>query len=100
MNFSEGLYYSISLIQLVQSDIISFYDASIQPDWQLQGCCILCVLLAILITAIKLEWEWYGSTITNPNSVDTTTNNYADEHDGELEVFPDEDPLTFLKKTK
>ena len=72
----------------------------IKEDWQLQGCIIAFIVLIILIVLINIEWKRHGSSIMNletsndkPSSVSSRNNSFSN-----LPQFPDEDPLTFIKK--
>ena len=83
------------------------YDTHIAHDWQLQGSCVLVLVFLLLCVLVNSQWNTYGQIImgvdaVNPSS-STASSSYAhsNEHvNTAYEVFPDEDPLTFTKKTK
>ena len=86
--------HGLEIISSYKEKATEYYTEELKNDWQLQGCIILLIILVILTILIKIKWNKYGSIIMEigPNNADTV--------DGTFENFPDEDPLTFTKKTQ
>ena len=75
-----------------------FYQDEIKPDWQLQGAVFLFCLFFVLMILVTVQWNKYGSTILG---MELENNRDSVDHPSRLETvqeFPDEDPLTFVKK--
>ena len=97
-NFTKVLNYTAYIFKHIQIELLDFYRKDIQIDWQLQGCMILSCLLFILIIFVKIEWNAYGSAIMRLELGKAPPLHHDDNIDGSFEFYPDEDPLTFLKK--
>merc|ERR1711936_951885 len=73
----------------------TLYETHVEPDWQLQGSCVLFVVFLVLCLCVKMQWNLYGATIMGGgvDGIDLTSNVNTT-----FDTFPDEDPLTFTKK--
>ena len=104
------------LIENLQTDLRAFLsnlEALVQSDWQLQASAIgLCVLI-VLIILIQVEWTKHEPHLTNLHQRHTDILNHSTvsnerlakldsftKYDYEkIQQYPDEDPLTFVKKS-
>lgn len=94
------------------SNLVEFVKLAVNNDWQVQGCVIGIFILCILLVLINIEWKIYGSSLvdldmdrdriqqdlstSNSNLSPRELFNGADLN--KVHQFPDEDPLTFVKK--
>uniref|UniRef100_A0A7M5XG25 Uncharacterized protein n=1 Tax=Clytia hemisphaerica TaxID=252671 RepID=A0A7M5XG25_9CNID len=95
-NFTRtSLQYGQQAFEILQK----FYYEEIEKDWQLQGSVFLMFLFCIIMVLVKIQWNKYGLAIlgmelSSQPSTDTVDGRGLDT----VHEYPDEDPLTFVKK--
>lgn len=77
-----------------------FYQDEIRTDWQLQGAVFFLCLFCVLMILVNMKWNKYGSTILGMKLENNKSYDNVDYPSGleTVQEFPDEDPLTFVKK--
>ncbi len=94
------------------SSIYLELKSAIDQDWQLQGCIFGAFVLGILLILINIEWGRHGCNLMNlevdrkrlQKSLSTSSKEdvlYRESFSSNVNTvqsFPDEDPLTFVKK--
>ena len=77
-----------------------FYQDEIKSDWQLQGSVFLLCLFCVIMILVAIQWKKYGSSILGMELSNKRPRDCVDHASGleTVQEFPDEDPLTFVKK--
>lgn len=91
---------SLVIADYIKEEAIKLYMNDIKKDWQLQGSLILFLVLIFLFLLVKFEWNAYGPAIMEMELGKIPPYAANDNIDGSFESYPDEDPLTFLKKNR
>lgn len=106
-NMSEGNF------QNSLASFVTYIEKLIQNDWQLQASIVGMCVLTVLIVLIKAEWAKHEPNLANLHRRGTSSQQYRavsdlqfmkydsfDKYDYErIQQYPDEDPLTFVKKS-
>lgn len=95
-------------------NILSLFAAArekIKEDWQLQASVVGFGILVFLLILINIEWRKHGSNLMNLDLDNHLQQDHVvsservlkmdsfNQYDYEkIQQFPDEDPLTFVKK--
>ena len=99
----------------IESDIKALLikvESLIENDWQLQASVFGFVVLAVLVILIKIEWSKHEPHLTNLHRRHADIRQFHavsnerlmkldsfNKYDYErIQQYPDEDPLTFVKK--
>lgn len=99
-NSTEILEQSKLLLEYGKEEVLRIFLIEMKKDWQLQGSFILLCLFLFLLILLKIEWKYYGPVIMGMELSNTDSSYGKDSVDFSFENCPDEDPLTFLNKTK
>lgn len=94
-----SLQYGHKVVEIMQR----FYHDEIKSDWQLQGSVFLLCLFSILMIMVTIQWRKYGVMILGVELSKDQSRDFVDHGGGTsnletVQEFPDEDPLTFVKK--
>ena len=104
------------LIENIQNEFLAFYynlEAMVESDWQLQASIVGLCILIVLIVFIKIEWAKHEPHLTNLHQkhkgiLHTSTvsserlaklDSFTKYDYEKIQQYPDEDPLTFVKKS-
>lgn len=99
-------------LQNSAADFFANVETLVRNDWQLQASIVGMCILAVLILTIQIEWRKHEPSLTNLHRRDEdkcpsgtvsdiklmkldSFNKYDYE---KIQQYPDEDPLTFVKK--
>ena len=99
-NFTES---SLHYGQRIANVLHEFYEEQIKSDWQLQGSFVLLVLSLFVMVLVKIQWNKYGPSIMGMELSASKASFDSVDHAGvgslgSVQEYPDEDPLTFVKK--
>jgi len=85
--------------QRVGNALQTFYEDQIKSDWQLQGSFFLLILSLFILVLVKIQWNKYGPSIMGMELSSKASFDSVDHSGvGSVQDYPDEDPLTFVKK--
>ena len=103
------------LIENIQNEFLAFcysLEAIFESDWQLQASIVGFFILIVLIVLIKREWAKHEPHLTNlhqkhkgilhnssvSNERLAKLDSFTKYDYDRIQQYPDEDPLTFVKK--
>ncbi len=104
--------YTFENLSVELNSYFILFQAAVEQDWQLQCCLIGATILVLLLVLINIEWRRHGSNLMNldldRNRIRSDLSaskervlqrqSFHESNENKLQTFPDEDPLTFVKK--
>jgi len=99
MDATLFIHKATTLFDYMRNETTRFIEEDFKNDWQLQGCFVLLILFIFLSILLKLQWNCYGPVITGMELIKSSGGSKDNVDHAHHDTFPDEDPLTFTKKS-